>query len=307
MISQILLLGFSVLLPVLFWVYSPVLTKEILGDLRIPRILHYVALAGLGMALHLRMVDDWGSVLQSGLLPVFLLFIVALAYAAVFAIVTNNIEDLEADRISNPERPLVGNRVPKDSYYRAGVFCQGYALLLGILVQKEMFFGVLAISVGYYIYSCPPFRLKRFPFLAKGIIGFNSLAVALCGFVLAGGQLFQFPAIWIFYIVVPLSLAANFVDLKDTVGDGHTGVRTLPVLWGERKARFFIACCTVFAYGMAGFLLSIVWVYPLLLAVTVAHIWLLYRKPYDEKPIFLVYVTALLSLDVCLFLTTQSF
>ena len=307
MISELLMLGFSVLLPVFFWVYWPILTKEILGDLRILRILHYVALAGLGMALHLRMVDYSCSLFTSTLLPVFLLFVVALAYAAVFAIITNNIEDLEADRISNPERPLVGNRVAKDAYYRAGVFCQAYALLLAISVQKEMFFGVLAISAGYYIYSCAPFRLKRFPFLAKGIIGFNSLAVALCGFVLAGGRLFQFPVIWIFYIVVPLSLAANFVDLKDTAGDGHTGIRTLPVLWGERKARFFIACCTVFAYGMAGILLRLVWVYPLLVLVTGVHIWLLYRKPYNEKPIFLVYVTALSSLDICLFFTTQVF
>lgn len=307
MAVQFLMLGFSVLLPVFFWVYSPILTREILNDLRILRILHYVALAGLGMALYLRMADDSFFSLTFRILPVFLLFIVALVYAAVFAIITNNIEDLEADKISNPERPLVRNRVTKAAYYRAGIFCQVYALLLAILVQDAMFLGVLAISVGYYIYSCPPFRLKKFPFLAKGIIGFNSLAVALCGFVLAGGHLFQFPAIWIFYILVPLSLAANFVDLKDTAGDGQTGIMTLPVLWGEHKARFFIACCTIVAYGMAGFLLRLVWVYPLLLLVTSVHIWLLYRKPYDEKPIFLVYVSALLSLDICLFFTTQLF
>ncbi|MCA0239206.1 MAG: UbiA family prenyltransferase [Bacteroidetes bacterium] len=307
MIGQFLMLGFSVLLPVFFGVYSPILTTEILKDLRILRILHYVALAGLGMALYLRTADDSFFSLTFRILPVFLLFMVALVYAAVFAIITNNIEDLEADKISNPGRPLVRNRVTKAAYYRAGVFCQVYALLLAFLVQDAMFLGILAISVGYYIYSCPPFRLKKFPFLAKGIIGFNSLAVALCGFVLAGGHLFQFPAIWIFYILVPLSLAANFVDLKDTAGDGQTGILTLPVLWGEHKARFFIACCTIVAYGMAGFLLRLVWVYPLLLLVTSVHIWLLYRKPYDEKPIFLVYVSALLSLDICLFFTTQLF
>ncbi len=142
MAVQFLMLGFSVLLPVFFGVYSPILTREILNDLRILRILHYVALAGLGMALYLRMADDSFFSLTFRILPVFLLFIVALVYAAVFAIITNNIEDLEADKISNPERPLVRNRVTKAAYYRAGIFCQVYALLLAILVQDAMFVSI---------------------------------------------------------------------------------------------------------------------------------------------------------------------
>ena len=306
MISQWWMLGVSLFLPAFFVVFSSSgLVREIIRDLRVLRILHYVALAGLGVALYLRPSDDLFLYFTPHSILVLLIFIVALVYAAVFAIVTNNIADLEADRISNPERPLVSGRVTVTPYYRAGLFCQVYALLLAGLVRKEMFFGILAISAGYFIYSCPPFRWKRFPFIAKLMIGLNSLAVAVCGFVLAGGELRMFPALWVFYILVPLSLAANFVDLKDTAGDGQTGVMSLPVLWGERRARFFIVCCTVFAYAMAGYLLHIIWLYPLLLLLTVAHIWFLYRKPYQEKPVFLVYVTALFGLDIFLFFSTQ--
>lgn len=305
--SQLLLLSTSLLIPFAALLFSPAMTKELLKDLRILRILHYVALAGLGMSLYLRVDNRLCVYWESGNVLVFPLFIIALTYAAVFAIVSNNIEDLAADRISNPKRPLVIGAVATGPYLRAGIFCQAWALLLALLVQKEMFWGVFAISAGYFIYSCRPFRLKRIPFLAKAIIGINSLAVTVCGYVLAGGKLADFPPIWIFYILVPLALAANLVDLKDTEGDRQTGIRTLPVLWGEDKARFFVAAATMFAYAMAGFLLHISWVYPLNILVAVAHTWFLYRKPYDEKPVFLIYVAALFALDVFLFFSTTQF
>lgn len=305
--NQAILLGLSLLIPLCALFYFPLLTKEILRDLRIPRILHYVALAGLGMALYLRTDDHLNIYLRSDKVLLFPLFIVALTYAAVFAIVTNNIEDLGADQISNPKRPLVTGTVDTLSYLWAGIFCQVWALLLALMTQKALFFGILAISAGYYIYSCRPFRLKRIPIVAKIIIGFNSLAVAVCGYVLTGGNLADFSLIWVFYILVPLSLAANFVDLKDTEGDRHTGVKTLPVLWGEDKARLFITACTVFAYLMAGFLLHIWWVYPLNILIAALHIRFLYQQPYDEKPVFLIYVAALFGLDVFLFFSTSQF
>lgn len=305
--NQAIILGLSLSIPLFAFLFFPLITKEIFRDLRILRILHYVALAGLGMALYLRMDDHLNVYLRSGKTLLFPLFIVALTYAAVFAIITNNIEDLGADRISNPKRPLVTGTVDRASYLWAGVFCQGWALLLALMAQKELFFGVFAISAGYYLYSCKPFRLKRIPFVAKIIIGFNSLAVAVCGFVITGGRLSDFPLIWVFYILVPLSLAANFVDLKDTEGDRHTGIKTLPVLWGEDKARLFITGCTLFAYAMAGFLLHLTWVYPLNILMATCHIWFLYKQPYQEKPVFLIYVAALFGLDVFLFFSNSQF
>lgn len=297
----------SLIFPLILLFYKSTLTKEILKDLRIVRILHYVALAGLGMALYLRESNYLTLYLNSDSFFVFPLFIISLAYSAVFAIVTNNIEDLEADKITNPNRPLVKGTVNAQSYYRVGIFCQVFSFFIAFMAQKEMFYGILAISVGYYIYSCKPFRLKRIPFIAKLIIGCNSLAVAVCGFVLAGGNVFDFPLIWVFYILIPLSLAANFVDLKDTEGDGKTGIKTLPVLWGEPKAKLFIAGCTVSAYIMAGVLLRIPWLYPLNFLMAVLHIWFLYKKPYDEKPVFMIYVSALFGLDIFLFISITQF
>ena len=302
MIQFISLVSFSLLAPIAGFYFAPALTREILRDLRLPRILHYVMLAGLGMALFLQthLPESMAeTALFAGRLS---LLAVSLAFAAVFAIVTNNITDLETDKISNTSRPLVKGTVQTAAYLKAGWLCLLTSIIISGLAHPAMLAGVLAISGGYYVYSCPPFRWKRYPFLAKMLIGFNSLAVAVCGFVLAGGQWHDFPLSWLLFIMLPLSLAANFVDLKDTEGDRLAQVKTLPVLWGEKKARQFISFSTVLTYYSAVYLLQKYWLLPLVSALCFAHIYLLYRQPYQEKPVFGVYLTGLLGLIFFLFL-----
>lgn len=299
-IFQAAVAAFALILPLLFLLITPQLTREILRDLRLPRILHYAALAGLGMALYLKAANMQMRVMEADTLLAFFVYVICLAYAAVFAIITNNMEDLEADRITNRERPLVRGTVNRKAYLRAGIFCQLMALGMSALVNWEMFAGIVAVSAGYYLYSCRPFRLKRIPLLSKLLIGINSLAVALAGYALLGGNVMEFPWEWMLFILLPLSLAANFVDLKDTDGDRATGIATLPVLLGEKKARIVIAIATAAAYLMAGLLLAD-WRLALPnAALTALHLWFLFRKPYNEKPVFMVYVTGLVGLDVFL-------
>jgi 4-hydroxybenzoate polyprenyltransferase len=232
----------------------------------------------------------------------FLSFFICLIYAAIFAIVTNNIEDLEADRISNPDRPLVKRSIDPKSYFRAGVISLLIALGIAAFTDPRILAGISAISLGYFIYSCRPFRLKRIPFLSKFIIGLNSLVVALAGFALAGGMIPDFPLLWAFYILVPLALSANFIDLKDTEGDRATGIKTLPVIFGENRARQLIAVFTCCSYVMAALLLNVLWMYPLVLGTCAVHLWLLFRKPYREKPVFFTYLLAIFALNVLLLL-----
>jgi 4-hydroxybenzoate polyprenyltransferase len=299
-LSVLILQG--LLFPVLCLALWPGVTRAILGDLRLPRVLHYVVLAGLGAALWLRVDDRRMAIFQDiELWMRFGLLVLCLLYAAVFAIVTNNLEDLEADRISNRGRPLVQGRVDARSYLLAGIACEVVALVLAFAAGWQMGFGILAISVGYFVYSCRPLRLKRIPILSKMLIGFNSLCVAVCGYALAGGDWRAFPLIWLIFILGPLSLAANFVDLKDTAGDRAQGVATLPVLLGEPLARHLIAAATLATYFMGALLLDILWVYPLNIMGAGMHVFFLYRKPYDERWVFLILVSALAAMDLFLF------
>lgn len=267
----------------------PSLTRALLRDLRVPRVLHYVVLTLLGAALAVRSTS--GEV-TGALLTQLAWLAVSLAYAAVFAIVTNNLEDLEADRLSNPERPLVRGVVEPRSYLWAGVTCLGVAVGLAGLISRAAGVGVATLSLIYFVYSCRPLRLKRVPILSKLLLGLNALVAAVTGFALVASWP-TFPLGWAVYLVGPLALAANFVDLKDVAGDTVQGVRTLPVVLGLEPARRLIAGATVLAYATAAMLLELRWLLPASAGLAAAHVALLFQTPYREGPIFGVYVTGL--------------
>jgi chlorophyll synthase len=304
---KIILLATGLLLPLLGLVVAPRVVQVLAGDLRLPRIVHYVAIAGLGMALWLRQAEQLALLEMPQTWLLFGLLVLCLVYAAIFAIVTNNIEDLAADRITNPDRPLVRGLIPTRTYLWAGICCQCVALGLSFAADVRMGWGIVAVSAGYWVYSCRPLRLKRVPILSKLLIGFNSLSVAVCGYALAGGHWLQFPMAWLAFILIPLSLAANFVDLKDTEGDRATGIATLPVLMGEPTARHLIAAATIATYVWGAVLLGIAWVYPLNAVGAALHVYFLYRKPYDERWVFLILIGALLGLDFLLFFSPNVF
>ena len=92
------------------------------------------------------------------------------------------------------------------------------------------------------VYSLPPPRTKRIPFLANATIATpRGLLMVLAGW--AAGNGFARPEAWIlgtlawFYIFG----AATTKDFADTDGDRATGCITLPILWGPRAAARFVA------------------------------------------------------------------
>ncbi len=285
MIFQLTLLILSLLPALALAAVKPAFVRELWLDLRLERILHYFVLFLFGFVLYndrlLTFEIPTATILQT------ILYAVVLVYSALFAIASNNREDLEIDRISNTERPLVKETVDPKLYIRVSRISLVLSLLIAALAGLELLITIAGISLIYFFYSCRPFKLKRYVFLAKFLIGINSLLSAVCGFYVAGGAVSGFPVFWLVFILVPVSLLANFVDLKDTEGDKAAGIRTLPVIYGEDFTRYFIAVCAVAAYMMTGFYFNSGWIALLLVGTCGAHFYLLFRKPYREKGLFL--------------------
>jgi len=296
----------SLLIPTFAKFLFPRLTLALLKDLRLLRVFHYLTLSVFGAVLFVRSnANPLSDLAAISPIQQFVLLAFSLTYAAVFAIVTNNIEDIEADRLTNTHRPLVMQTVFRREYLAAGVFCLLWSLVIAGFIGLPILLGILTISFGYFFYSCRPLRLKRIPVLAKSIIGFNSWVASLCGFFLMGGELHNFPPEWLLFILVPLSLAANFIDLKDTEGDRKAGVKTLPVLMGEPRARLIIAIASVASYAMASCFVNLLFVYILAGSMALLHVYFLYRKPYREAPVFVVYILSIWALIVILVFRQQ--
>lgn len=218
-----------------------------------------------------------------------ILFLPALAYAAIFAIVSNNKEDIEIDKISNQNRPLVQQTVDPKRYLWSALLFLSCSLLLSSCLGVEFLFTIIGLSLVYFVYSCKPFRLKRFVIFAKVLIGLNTLIATVGGFVASGGKLADFPAFWVVFILIPISLMANFVDLKDLHGDKAAVIKTLPVLWGEQPTKLFLSAFILLAYSMVAVYFQHWWIIALIVPTCAIHLMLLFKKPYQEKFLFVLH------------------
>ena len=269
----------------------------LLADSRLSRILHYLLMSILGASIF---VESYSDFFHLDLILRFTLFFFLLFYAGMFAIVINNIEDVETDKLTNPQRPLVQSLIPLKDYRKIGVLCLIIAVFISLFIHQLEVFAILGMSVVYYLYSAKPLKLKRYVILAKLLIGINSLIAAVYGFAIVGGFVFMFPIEWAFFLTIPISLMANFVDLKDTEGDRIAHVNTLPVLLGNKKVTYLIAVFTVFTYTFASFLLDNLYIYFINLVCCLLHVYLLFRVPYNEKPLFILHNGLFIGLIVLL-------
>lgn len=289
---------FLALIPFIgFWIFRPLVFSVLLKDSRPGRILHYFLMAVLGASLH---VQGYEEFFQYSVILRFALFFVLLFYAGQFAIVTNNIEDLPVDRITNPNRPLVQSHISQPHYLNIAWISLLIAFSLSLVVGLLEFTTIAALSLVYFLYSTPPFKLKRYVLVAKFLIGTNSFFAALYGFMAMGGTASSFPLSWAIFILVPISLMANFVDLKDTAGDRLAEVKTLPVVLGQQKATYLIAGFTFFTYLYSGILLQNVFVMVLNAVFCVFHIYLILRTPYREWPLFILHNSLFIGLILLL-------
>lgn len=277
---------------------------ELLKDIRIERILHYFVVTAFGYVLFqyehkVKIHVEYSKILE-GIIYFFSLF-----YAAFFAIATNNEADIEIDKISNKNRPLVKKTVNIKEYRIVAYFSLILSFGISIILGTHYFLCVFGLSLIYFLYSCKPFRFKKYVIFAKFLIGINTFLCALTGFVSVGGSVFDFPFFWTFFILVPIALLANFIDLKDVEGDGKNGIQTIPVLFGIKATLQFLSFIIFICYLFVFFYFEIVWFLGILIPLVIIHLYLLWHKPYKEKPLFYLHNFLFLGLIV-LFLLAQT-
>lgn len=271
--------------------------KLLLKDIRPLRIIHYLIMVGFGIVLLKYRAPDQISVsFEINTESFFYLFLIPISgiFAGLFTIISNNAEDPAIDRISNPNRPLVSSHIGEKEYLTIGYVALAISLIASILVNRSCFIFMGLIIGNYYLYSNPPFKLKRIPVLSKLIVGMNSAFMALMGYTVFGGAVLTFPPEFLFFLIICLGLSSNFIDLKDYEGDKSFGIKTLPVLLGLRMSKIVISVFTVFSYVVFYFIITnyishlwLLYPMPLLLA---AHLFFLNKTKFKETPVFIIYL-----------------
>jgi len=150
----------------------------------------------------------------------------------------NQVYDLEIDRINKPRRPIPMGIITPDealslswilyliTLWRAATFANG---AFATIVLVLMLFTIL--------YSVPPARLKKRLWISnlsialpRGLLGF------VAGWSILGNPFNPLP--WFLGLISFLFLigATTTKDFTDSPGDRKFGIRTLPVVFGVKKA-----------------------------------------------------------------------
>jgi 4-hydroxybenzoate polyprenyltransferase len=158
----------------------------------------------------------------------------------------NQIYDLAIDRVNKPARPLPSGRL---SIGQAWVFTwnsYAIALVLAWFVapggRHECFWIVLAAAVLTFAYSVPPVRTKRHGLWANITIAVpRGLLLKVAGWSAVKTVVGLEP--WFIGSIFGLFLlgASTTKDFSDMEGDRADGCRTLPIIYGVRKAAWLIS------------------------------------------------------------------
>lgn len=171
------------------------------------------------------------------------------AFLNSFSNTINQIYDLPIDRINKPARPLPSGKM---SIREAWIVTAVYVVIAWILAwfvtpfghpeDHSFFWIVLIASVMTYMYSAPPFRTKR-----RGVLANITVAIPR-GVLLKVAGWSTVKQIWgvePWYIGTIFGLfllgATTTKDFADMKGDAADGCRTLPIVYGPKKAAWMIS------------------------------------------------------------------
>lgn len=281
---------------------SPRVFWAMVRNLRAERILHYVVMFALGVLIALSAGAGIGGAFFD--VVTIVVAVCSMIAACMFAIITNDLEDESIDRISNTDRPLVTGALTREVMKDGALVALLLTLFGGLALGSYALFWLSTFTAAYYVYSVSPLRLKRVPILSSFLIGIASIAFMLLGFYLVSlDQTYAaFPERIVFLVVAFMTLFSNFRDLKDIEGDRAAGIKTLPVLLGDRRARRVMGIMTVGAYALVPLCIPVqsLWV-PSLIAGALS--WHVLEQGRSEKAIFLIYFAYLAVLVATLYLT----
>ena len=166
----------------------------------------------------------------------------------------NQIYDLEIDRINKPKRPLTSGRLSMRDAWLFTWAAYAVALALAWLVapagpsttlgtgRHQCFWLVLIATVITMLYSMPPARTKRLGIWANVTIAIpRGVLLKVAGWssvkTIVGLEPWYIGAIFGLFLLG----ASTTKDFADMAGDARGGCRTLPIIYGVRRAAWMIS------------------------------------------------------------------
>ncbi len=264
--------------------------KTLLLNIRPYRSIHYS-----GLVIGGSLMGYWILGAGTGFFSLYGIKTVMLAVSIILAFQTacviNDFQDIEGDKITNPERPLINNKLSVGIYRNWGLICLSLSLILSAAAGWVPFAFICLFQILYTVYSVPPFRLKKYFPVNTAIVASNGFIAFMAGFGIVSGResVSLFPLRMAVMLIAVFITSINMINIKDREGDIAGGIKTIPSMMSERGSRIVIAVLTVIAYMCVPFILGInQLIYPSIIGAVIGSCWVL-KKKWKEGPYFITY------------------
>lgn len=154
----------------------------------------------------------------------------------------NQVYDLDIDRINKPGRPIVKGVIKKREALLISVLFFSLSSFLSFLLGPSIFLINLAFIILAVSYCVPALRIRHFPF-ASNLVG-GTLYSAIPFVIAYSNSTAEFPFLFFILFYFLGIITASFKDFEDVKGDARNRLKTIPVVFGTKKATGIIS----FAY-----------------------------------------------------------
>jgi len=177
--------------------------------------------------------------------PLLVVLSVSTGLVAASGYVINDYFDVKIDLINKPDRVVVGTELSRRKAITLHSFLAGAGTLAGLVIDWRL--AVVNASSAFLLwwYSA---SLKRAPFvgnLAIAVLTGLSLLVLYIRFPDAGPKVMYY-AVFAFSVTL---VREAVKDMEDVRGDQAFGCRTLPIVWGIAKTKFYTGVLILLLMG----------------------------------------------------------
>lgn len=270
-----------------FYIYDKNKLFALIKNLRIFRIGLYLGAFYYGLYLAKPSFSfsffDWLLVVIANL---------AIVFSWLFAVGSNDLVDEQADRISKPDRPLPSGKFSHSEIKSLNIIFRIISYICALVAGYTFFITILVRSAISYLYSNPPFRLKKIPILSTFCIAAGVLIGVMGGYLLLStNSIYNFPPKLILLILVVFTLSMNVIHIKDYEGDKKDKIWTLPVLFGLENGKIIIGLMSAASFIIVPIFYPQyfkVLILPSIISAALSY-YLINRPNFKEWPVLLLY------------------
>lgn len=272
---------------------SEILTTTV----RTGRIFNYflIAFVGISLSSHFFKPVDLSNIANIVSMTMFFLL---LATILIWETFINDREDVNIDKVTNIDRPLSKGLITIKDWDNISNTI-GIMVFVGILLtSRNATFFLVLLLISYYLYSTRPLRLKRHFASSSLLIGLATVSTTMAGFFLVSPdqKIKAFPISAIFIIGIVQALLSNLKDIKDYAGDKKEGIKTIPVVFGEKKAKIMISTIYALVFIFLPIYFHLVPMLFIALIISALTVYFINKQIYEEKYVFLMMFAYMLSL-----------